>query len=134
MTTLEEMVIAYVAAWTQTDEGKRRALLEKCWADDGILIDPTQETVGREALLRSIESFQQQFAGHRFFFTSGVDEQHSRFRFTWALVNPAGHIISEGMDFGEVGPDGRLIRMTDFFGPPSAPPSSWPADLTLSIK
>lgn len=132
MAALEEIVITYVAAWAQIDEEERRALLEKSWADDGIYIDPTAEVVGREALIRLIESYHQQFAGHRILCTSGVDEHHSRFRFTWAWVDPEGNLVSEGMDFGEVGPDGRLIRITGFFGLPTPLPASWPVDLTLS--
>ena len=132
MATLEEIVITYVAAWAQIDEEERRALLEKSWADAGIYIDPTAEVVGREALIRHIERYHQQFAGHRILCTSGVDEHHSRFRFTWVLLNPEGNQVSEGIDVGEVGPDGRLIRITGFFGPPPPLPSSWPADLTLS--
>ena len=47
MTTTEEIVLAYVAAWSETDEGKRRALLEKSWAENGTYTDPTVEVVGR---------------------------------------------------------------------------------------
>jgi hypothetical protein len=46
MSTVEEVVLAYVDAWAETDEGKRRALLEKSWADNGIYTDPTGEAVG----------------------------------------------------------------------------------------
>ena len=120
MTTTEEIVLAYVAAWSETDEGKRRALLEKSWAEDGTYTDPTVEVVGREALVQYIGRIHQRFAGHRILLTSGVDEHHSRLRFTWAMVNPEGIRVSEGIDFGEVGSDNRLIRITGFFG--SVPP------------
>ena len=122
MTPTEEIVLAYGAAWTETDEGKRRALLEKSWAENGTYTDPTVEVVGREALVQHIGGFHQRFAGHRIHLTSGVDEHHSRLRFTWAMVNPEGSRVSEGIDFGEVGSDGRLIRITGFFGLPSPIP------------
>jgi hypothetical protein len=54
--------------------------------------------------------------------TSRVDEHHGRLRFTWAMVNPEGSRVSEGIDFGEVGSGGRLIRITGFFGLPSPIP------------
>ncbi len=132
MATLEEMVISYVAAWAQINEEERRALLEKSWADDGIYTDPTGEAVGREELIRHIESFHQQYAEYRILCTSGVDEHHSRFRFTWVFLNAEGQLISEGVDFGEVGSDGRLTRITGFFSSPPPLPSSWPADLAHS--
>ncbi len=122
MTTTEEIVLAYGAAWTETDEGKRRALLEKSWAENGTYTDPTVEVVGREALVQHTGGIHQQFVGHRILLTSRVDEHHGRLRFTWAMVNPEGSRVSEGIDFGEVGSDGRLIRITGFFGLPSPIP------------
>jgi hypothetical protein len=120
MTSTEEIVLAYVAAWSETDEGKRRALLEKSWAENGTYTDPTVEVVGREALVQHIGGIHQRFAGHRILLTSGVDEHHGRLRFTWGMVSPEGSRVSEGIDFGEVDSDNRLIRITGFFG--SVPP------------
>jgi hypothetical protein len=123
MTSTEEIVLAYVAAWTETDEGKRRTLLEKSWAENGIYTDPTVEVVGREALVQHIGGIHQRFAGHRILLTSGVDEHHGRLRFTWDMVSPEGSRVSEGIDFGEVGSDNRLIRITGFFGSVSPLPN-----------
>jgi hypothetical protein len=120
MTSTEEIVLAYVAAWSETDEGKRRALLEKSWAENGTYTDPTVEVAGREALVQHIGGIHQRFAGHRIILTSGVDEHHGRLRFTWIMVSPEGSRVSEGIDFGEVDSDNRLIRITGFFG--SVPP------------
>ena len=57
MTTTVEIVLAYVAAWSETDEGKRRTLLEKSWAENGTYSDPTVEVVGGEALIQHIGTF-----------------------------------------------------------------------------
>ena len=124
MSMLEGVILAYAAAWAETDEGKRRALLEKSWVENGIYADPSGEAVGREALVHYIEGFHQRFAGNRIILTSGVDDHHDRFRFTWAMLNAEGTRVSEGTDFGEVGPDGRLVRITGFFGSPRPLPSS----------
>jgi hypothetical protein len=122
MATTEEIVIDYVAAWVEIDEGKRRALLEKSWTENGTYTDPTVEVVGREALVQHIGAIHKQFPGNRIVLTSKVDEHHGRLRFTWAMVNPEGSRVSEGTDFGEVGSDGRLMRITGFFGLPSPLP------------
>jgi hypothetical protein len=37
---------SYAAAWDAHDEGERRALLERAWADDGVYCDPTARIVG----------------------------------------------------------------------------------------
>lgn len=133
MATVEEIVLTYVAAWAESDEEKWQILLETCWAEHGIYTDPRNEAVGREALAQLIKGFKEQrFPGHRLLFTSGINSHHGQLRFTWVMVNPEGRNVLEGTDFGEVGPDGRLIRIVGFFGPPPPPPSSWPAaDLVL---
>ena len=133
MVSVEDMVLTYAAAWAETDEEKRRILLETCWAEDGIYTDSSGQAVGREALSHRIESFHHQsFPDYRILLTSGVDVRHDRLRFTWTVVSPEGSRVMEGVDFGEVGSDGRLIRITWFFSQPSPIPSSWPADLVLS--
>ena len=93
-------------------------MLEKSWAENGTYSDPTVEVVGREALVQHIGGIHQQFAGNRIILTSKVDKHHAWLRFTWAMVSPEGSRVSDGIDFGEVGSDGRLIRITGFFGPP----------------
>jgi hypothetical protein len=124
-TLFEESVLAYVAAWSEVDEGKRRMLLETGWAENGIYIDPTGEVSGREALVQHIGRLLQQFPGDRILLTSGIDEHHGQIRFTWVRIRPDGNRIREGIDIGEMGIDGRLIRMIGFFGPPPPIPPSW---------
>jgi hypothetical protein len=129
--TLEEAFLTYSAAWSETDEGKRRTLLEKAWTENGIYSDPSGEVAGREALIQHIGAYLQQFPGNRTLLTSGLDEHHRRFRCTWVIVGPDGSRVLEGIDFVEAGPDNRLVRITGFFGPPPPLPSTWPSDLVL---
>ena len=63
--------------------------------------------------------------------TSGVAEHHTLLQFTWVRVGPDGRRIRDGIDFGELAADGRISRMTGFFGPPPPPPPTFPADLVL---
>jgi hypothetical protein len=57
------------------------------------------------------------FPGHALRRVSGVDEHHGYFRYGWELVAPAGDVVLAGVDVGELGSDGRLTRVTGFFGP-----------------
>ena len=114
------VVRAYGAAWNEPDEAARRKLLNDAWADNGVYSDPMGRAEGREGLAQHIGGFQQQFAGHRIDLTSGVDEHDGFLRFTWAMVGPDGGTVLEGIDFGELAPDGRLRRITGFFGAPPA--------------
>jgi hypothetical protein len=118
--TAREIAEAYGAAWNEPDETTRRALLEKAWADDGVYIDPQSHVEGREALVQHIAAFHQSFAGASIVPTSGVDEHHGMVRFAWAMRVFDGSTIMEGVDFGELAPDGRLRRIVGFFGPPPA--------------
>jgi hypothetical protein len=115
---LAAKVAAYGDAWSVQDEAERRGLLEGCWHDAGVYADPTGRAEGRDALVAHIAGMQSQFPGHRIVQTSGVDEHGGCFRFTWALTDPDGAVVMEGIDFGEVAPDGRISRITGFFGPP----------------
>ncbi len=112
-----EVVTAYCAAWNEADEGARRTLLEQGWADEGEYCDPTARVAGREGLVAHISGFQAQMPGARIERSSGVDEHDGWLRFAWTLVGPDGAAAMEGIDVGELAPDGRLRRIVGFFGP-----------------
>ena len=115
-----EIVTKYMAAWNEADVARRNALLERCWADGGIYVDPGVELAGRDALAQHIAKMQAGRPGARLEFMSGVDVHHRVLRFLWRLVRVDGTFGDTSIDFGEIGPDGRLIKMVGFFG--AAPP------------
>jgi hypothetical protein len=129
MAILEETLFAYIAAWSESDEERRRALLEQVWEENGTYSDPTVEAQGREALVQHIGAFLRRYPGYRTLLTSGVSRHHSYFRFCWVVVKPDGGRVFEGVDFGETGFQGRLHRITGFFAALSPLPASWPASL-----
>ena len=49
---------------------------------------------------------------------SGIDVHHNVVRVLWRLVRADGSCGDISIDFGEVGPDGRLARIIGFFGAP----------------
>jgi hypothetical protein len=111
------IVATYGAAWTAESDALRRQYLEEAWADEGVYIDPTAEITGRDALAVHMAGLQDRFPGARIEMTSAVDTHHGKLRFKWQLAAADGAILTEGMDFGELGPDGRLQRIVGFFGP-----------------
>ena len=48
--------------------------------------------------------------------TSGLDSHHDHHRFGWELAAADGTVAVEGIDVAEIGPDGRFVRITGFFG------------------
>jgi hypothetical protein len=117
MTDLETTIDNYLAAWTEADPGHRSALVEQVWADHGRLIDPPLATAGHEGISEMAATMQAQFPGHSFRRASGIDAHHDHFRFAWELVGPDGTVTVAGIDVGELADDGRLQRITGFFGP-----------------
>jgi len=112
-----KIVTQYMAAWNEADPTARQSLLEQCWADGGVYVDPNAELTGRESLSEHISKVQAGRPGARLEFMSGIDVHHNVLRFLWRLVRADGTYGDTSIDFGEIGPDGRLIRIIGFFGP-----------------
>src|SRR5215212_3636470 len=133
--SLDEVVLAYIEAWSTPDEALRRELLDRSLADDASYTDPAYEVRGKEEIASLIgrslsgEAYDGTGAGTRIPISSGVDQHHGMFRFSWVLVDPQERPILEGMDFVELAADGRLQRITGFFGAFAPIPESWPEHL-----
>ena len=116
MTDATTTVDTYLAMWNETDAAKRARLIERAWAGDGRYSDPMLEAAGHAALAEMVAGVQAKFPGHRFRRRSGVDAHHDHLRFAWDLVAPDGAVVVAGIDVGALAPDGRLARITGFFG------------------
>jgi hypothetical protein len=106
----------YLAMWNETDRATRAALIERSWAGDGRYVDPLQEAEGHQAMSEMVDAIQARFPDHRFRRRSGVDTHHDQVRFAWDLAGPDGTVVVAGLDLGELAGDGRLRRITGFFG------------------
>jgi SnoaL-like domain len=116
MTDLTSTVDTYLSAYGEPDAARRAELISQVWADDGRLVDPPLAAEGHDGISDMAAAVQRQFAGHRFRRVSGIDAHHDRFRFAWELVGPDGTVAVSGIDIGELAEDGRLRRITGFFG------------------
>jgi hypothetical protein len=52
--SLDEVVLAYIEAWSTPDEAVRRELLDVSLADDALYTDPAYEVRGKEELASHI--------------------------------------------------------------------------------
>src|SRR5688572_6789295 len=80
-----QIVTQYVAAWNETDPAARDVLLDRCWADGGVYVDPNVELAGREALSQHIAKVQAARPDARLEFMSGIELHHNVVRFLWRL-------------------------------------------------
>lgn len=116
---MEHAFTVYGKAWGEPDAGVRATLLAQVWAKDGQYKDPSIATLtGAEALSRHIGGFLQQFPGARMTMTSKLDFYGTSFRANW-LLNYGDDRTSalEGFDYGELDNEGRIAKITGFFGP-----------------
>src|SRR5436309_1616811 len=74
------------------------------------------EAEGHAAISEMVAGVQAKFPGHRFRRLSGIDTHHDQLRFAWDLVSPEGAVVVAGLDIGALASDGRLRRITGFFG------------------
>lgn len=124
-TVVDTVVDTYARAWQEPDGTARRALLERCWAADGVYCDPLATVTGRDSLADHIGGFQAEQPGARLEMVSGVDEHDGYLRFGWRLLAADGSVALEGTDFGELDDAGALRRIIGFFGPlPAGGPTS----------
>lgn len=120
MPTPAETIATYMAAWCEPDAAKRKPMLEQCWADDGLYCDPVSDGRGREALEGFIASMHTQQPGAKIAMASGIDQHHNQVRFGWSFLQADGKTAIEGIDVGELAPDGRIARIIGFWGAPPA--------------
>lgn len=116
MTDYAKVIELYNTAWNETDENQRLELLRRCWGEHGQYTAPDTSTHGLQGISQAIQEFHQAQPGARLDTVSGVDEHHGQVRFCWTLFGPDGEAVMPGMSAGLI-EDGRIQRMTGFFGP-----------------
>jgi hypothetical protein len=118
MNSTLKAVTQYMEAWNEAAPSARNGILQQCWADDGVYVDPNVILTGRDALSKHISKVQAGRPGARLEFVSAIDAHHNVLRFLWRLIRADGTAGDKSIDFGEIGPDGRLIKIVGFFGQP----------------
>ncbi len=110
----------YFDMWNAEDEATRAGIVREAWATECRYVDPLLEAAGHDELVAMVAGVHAQFPGQRFRRTTDVDAHHDQVRFGWELAAPDGAVTVAGIDVGELDADGRLRRITGFFGEPPA--------------
>jgi hypothetical protein len=113
---VERCIDTYVAAWNEPDPDKRTQLLAKVMAGSGGYSDPARRVDGTVGLVEYIGDVLSTYPGAQIIRTSEVDVHHLFGRFTWRLVRSDGMRLQDSVDFVEFTRDGRIHRVTGFFG------------------
>jgi hypothetical protein len=116
MNNVTTTVDTYFAMWNESDAKTRTQLIERAWASDGRYVDPLVKAEGYAAISDMVAGVHARFPGHRFRRVSDIDSHNDQLRFAWELAAPDGAVTVAGLDVGELAADGRLRRITGFFG------------------
>jgi hypothetical protein len=111
-----EIVDSWFAALNEPDPAQRAAYIERAWVDHGHWVDPPFEGQGHATISEMIAGTQGQYPGTRFRRTTQIDVHHDVVRYGWELVGDDGTLIVTGLDVGQLAADGRLQRVSGFFG------------------
>ncbi len=112
MSTVNETVARYIAAWNETDAGRRRDLIAEAWAEDARYVDAHRDSTGHAAIDAMTAAVQERFPGYWFRLSNGIEAHHDRVRFSWAAGGTeAAPLYFGGTDFAVLAKDGRLTAV-----------------------
>lgn len=118
ITTVEEMIEQYITAWNKTSLAEYREEFAKCWAEDGVYIDPTSEGfVGVEAIAQFANLSLGIVPVRHFELVGEPDHHHTYGRYTWKVTIPGGENI--GYDYFEFNDEFKITRLVSFFKLPT---------------
>jgi hypothetical protein len=106
----------YFAMWRTTDAAERADLVAKAFTEDARHVDQHADANGHAQLVEMIAGVHAGFPGFQMARTSGVDRFGDQLRFAWELNGADGTPIVAGLDVAGLGADGRLQRVTGFWG------------------
>ncbi len=114
MSTVNELVVSYLAAWNERDDKRRRDIVARTWAEKGSYIDAHRRAVGHDEIDAMIKTAQTQFPGYRLRLVSGVEAHNGYARFSWEAGGaPEAPLYLGGTDVFTVA-EGRLKSVVGF--------------------
>ncbi|HXH57287.1 hypothetical protein [Iamia sp.] len=112
----DTLVETYFAMWRTNDPAERTELVAKAFTEDGRHVDQHADASGHGDLAEMIAGVHTGYPGFQMVRTTGVDRFGDQVRFAWELKGADGTPIVSGLDVGELAADGRLQRVTGFWG------------------
>lgn len=116
----KDVAETYLAAWNESDETKRQALLANSWSHDARYVDPLMSGDGHAGITAMIGAARAQFPGHGFTLRGTPDGHGAYVRFAWDLATETGPVVAGGTDVVKLDEDGRIAEVIGFLdGRPS---------------
>lgn len=111
---LDAVVDRYIAAWNETDAGRRRGLVAATFAKAARYRDPIGAGDGHAGIDALIGAVQARFPGYRFSRRGVADGHGGHLRFAWDLAADGEEPLAGGTDFATLAADGRLAEVVGF--------------------
>jgi hypothetical protein len=112
----DTLIASYFDLWRTTDPAERATLVAAVFTEDGRHVDQHADATGHDALTEMMAGVHAGFPGFRIARTTGIDRFGDQLRFAWELTSADGAPIVAGLDVAEIAADGRLQRVTGFWG------------------
>jgi hypothetical protein len=112
----DTLVATYFDMWRTTDPAQRAELVAKTFSEDGRHVDQHADATGHAELVDMIAGVHAGFPGFQMARTTGIDRFGDQLRFAWELTAADGSPLVAGLDVAELAADGRLQRVTGFWG------------------
>jgi hypothetical protein len=100
----------YVDAWNEPDGERRRVAVKRLYADRAIIVTPSQEVDGGEAVLEHIGEVFAEFIGtrNRRFRCAASTAHHRHILLRWELTTPGLSEVATGVNMLLLGQDGCI--------------------------
>lgn len=105
----------FIAGTNELDQTARQELIRSTWTPEGHFIDPLHEATGHDEMEALFERVHTNFPGYVFSRVGGVERLQRWIRFSWEFRGEDGSLLAAGTDTGELGGDGRLVRIVSFY-------------------
>jgi hypothetical protein len=89
MTDINEMALAFVSVWNETDPQRRQLQIRELWLEDGIECTPSRETQGYanlEARIAASHEKNVRQSGYEFRLRGNAAQNHDVVKFQWDML------------------------------------------------
>ena len=116
ISSVEEMIKQYVAAWNGKGLDEYKSAFAECWAPDATYTDPNFALVkGVDGIAELAQTSLEKSPVRKFHVLTKPDYHHNVGRYTWNVVLPKE--TKEGFDYFEFNDENQITRLVSFFGP-----------------
>lgn len=114
MTSYDELIDVYMTSLYETDNARRRKLIEQVWEEDGVFVSTFGEARGHAAIDTKLQQVLEQFLDVKVYRTTPIEVLQNHYvRFGFEATHKGGEILIRGTDFGVL-VDEKLHQIVGF--------------------